>query len=32
MGGPLGPKKLYQYSVEFKLMAVKLTGMPGVRR
>ena len=30
MGRP-GPKKVHRYSVEFKLSAVKLSGMPGVQ-
>ena len=30
MGRP-GPKKVHRYSVEFKLTAVKLSGMPGVQ-
>jgi transposase len=31
MGRPIGPKKVHRYSVEFKLTAVKLSGMPGVQ-
>lgn len=31
MGRPIGPKKVQRYSVEFKLTAVKLSGMPGVQ-
>ncbi len=30
MGRPIGPKKVHRYSVEFKLTAVKLSGMSGV--
>ena len=30
MGRP-GPKKVHPYSVELKLTAVKLSGMPGVQ-
>jgi hypothetical protein len=29
MGRPIGPKRVHRYSVEFKLTAVKLSGMPG---
>jgi len=29
MGRPIGPKKVHRYSMEFKLTAVKLSGMPG---
>ena len=28
---PIGPKRVHRYSVEFKLTAVKLSGMPGVQ-
>jgi transposase len=31
VGRPIGPKKVHRYSVEFKLTAVKLSGMPGVQ-
>ena len=31
MGRSIGPKKVHRYSVEFKLTAVKLSGMPGVQ-
>ncbi len=31
MGRPIGPRKVHHYSVEFKLTAVKLSGMPGVQ-
>ena len=31
MGRPIGPQKVQRYSVEFKLTAVKLRGMPGVQ-
>ena len=31
MGRAIGPKKVHRYSVEFKLTAVKLSGMPGVQ-
>jgi transposase len=31
MGRPIDPKKVHRYSVEFKLTAVKLSGMPGVQ-
>jgi transposase len=31
MGRPIGPRKAHRYSVEFKLTAVKLSGMPGVQ-
>ena len=31
MGKPIGPKKVYRYSIEFKLTAVKLSHMPGVQ-
>lgn len=31
MGRPIGPKKVHRYSIEFKLTAVKLSGMPGVQ-
>jgi transposase len=31
MGRPIGPRKVQRYSVEFKLTAVKLSGMPGVQ-
>jgi transposase len=31
MGRPIGPRKVHRYSVEFKLTAVKLSGMPGVQ-
>jgi transposase len=31
MGRPIGPKKVHRYSVEFKVTAVKLSGMPGVQ-
>ena len=31
MGKPIGPRKVHRYSVEFKLTAVKLSGMPGVQ-
>ena len=31
MGRPIGPKKVQRYSVEFKLTAVKLSGMLGVQ-
>ena len=31
MGRPMGPKKVHRYSMEFKLTAVKLSGMPGVQ-
>lgn len=31
MGRPIGPKKVHRYSVEFKLTAVKLSGMVGVQ-
>jgi transposase len=31
MGRPIGPKKVHRYSVEFKLTAVKLSGMLGVQ-
>lgn len=31
MGRPMGPKKVHRYSAEFKLTAVKLSGMPGVQ-
>ena len=30
MGRPIGPKKVQRYSAEFKLTAVRLSGMPGV--
>jgi putative transposase len=32
MGRPIGPKKVHRYSVEFKLTAVKLSGVPGCSR
>ena len=31
MGRPIGPKKVHRYSIDFKLTAVKLSGMPGVQ-
>ena len=31
MGRPIGPRKVHHYSVEFKLTAVKLSGLPGVQ-
>jgi len=31
VGRPIGPRKVHHYSVEFKLTAVKLSGMPGVQ-
>jgi transposase len=31
MGRPIGPKKGHRYGVEFKLTAVKLSGMSGVQ-
>jgi transposase-like protein len=31
VGRPIGPKKVHRYSVEFKLTAVKLSGMTGVQ-
>src|SRR5216683_7363367 len=31
MGRPIGPRKVHRYSMEFKLTAVKLSGMPGVQ-
>ncbi len=31
MGRPIGPKKVHHYSNEFKVTAVKLSGMPGVQ-
>jgi transposase-like protein len=31
VGRPIGPKKVHRYSVEFKLTAVKLSGMPGAQ-
>ena len=31
MGRPIGPRKVHHYSVEFKLTAVKLSGMSGVQ-
>ena len=31
MGRSIGTKKVHRYSVEFKLTAVKLSGMPGVQ-
>ncbi len=31
MGRPIGPKRVHRYSAEFKLTAVKLSGMPGVQ-
>jgi transposase len=31
MARPKGPRKLYRYTDEFKLKAVKLTELPGVR-
>jgi transposase len=31
VGRPIGPKKVHRYSAEFKLTAVKLSGMPGVQ-
>ena len=31
MGRPIGPKKVHRYSVEFKMTAVNLSGMPGVQ-
>lgn len=31
MGRPIGPKKVHHYSLEFKLTAVKLSGIPGVQ-
>ena len=31
MGRPIGPKKVHRYSVDFKLTAVRLSGMPGVQ-
>jgi transposase-like protein len=31
VGKPIGPRKVHRYSVEFKLTAVKLSGMPGVQ-
>ena len=31
MGRPMGPRKVHRYSAEFKLTAVKLSGMPGVQ-
>jgi transposase len=31
VGRPIGPRKVHRYSVEFKLTAVKLSGMPGVQ-
>jgi transposase len=31
VGRPIGPKKVHRYSVDFKLTAVRLSGMPGVQ-
>ncbi|MBI3062860.1 MAG: transposase [Deltaproteobacteria bacterium] len=31
MGRPIGPKKVHRYSNEFKVTAVRLSGMPGVQ-
>ncbi len=31
MGRPIGPKRVHRYSAEFKLTAVRLSGMPGVQ-
>src|SRR5260370_31698631 len=31
MGRPIGPEKVHRYSMEFKLTAVKLSGMRGVQ-
>ena len=31
MGRPIGPRKVQHYSGEFKLTAVKLSGLPGVQ-
>ena len=31
MGRRIGPKKVHRYSLEFKLTAVKLSGIPGVQ-
>ncbi len=31
MGRPIGRKKVHRYSTEFKVTAVKLSGMPGVQ-
>jgi transposase len=31
VGRPIGPKKVHRYSLDFKLTAVKLSGMPGVQ-
>jgi len=31
VGRAIGPKKVHRYSAEFKLTAVKLSGMPGVQ-
>ena len=31
MGRPIGPRKVHRYSTDFKLAAVKLSGMPGVQ-
>jgi len=31
MGRPIGPKRVHRYSVEFKLTAVKLSGLPGMQ-
>ena len=29
MGRPIGPKKVHRYSMEFKLTAVQISGIPG---
>jgi len=31
VGRPIGPKNVHRYSIDFKLTAVKLSGMPGVQ-
>ncbi len=31
MGRPIGPKRVHRYSAEFKLTAVRLSGMSGVQ-
>jgi hypothetical protein len=31
MGRPIGPRKIHHYSDEFKLTAVKLSGLPGMQ-
>ena len=31
MGRPIGPRKIHHYNDEFKLTAVKLSGLPGMQ-